>query len=73
MALALLSGCQGRLPEGMTKERLETDAKAIVDAVNARDYETVVALFSQEHALPLEEWQTAHDPPHDQLGAFAES
>ncbi|MDL2294537.1 DUF3887 domain-containing protein [Ruminococcaceae bacterium OttesenSCG-928-D13] len=71
-ALALLAGCQGRLPEGVDKDRLETDAKAIVDAVNAGDYQTVHDMFGSENNLPVEEWEARLTTVAQQLGSFEE-
>ena len=79
LLLALFAGCggDGSLPEGMEKGAVETRAKVLIDAMNERDYDEMVALFTDGESLGItpptaEEWAESVDPILDALGEFKE-
>lgn len=73
---ALLAGCGGSaLPDGMNAADVETAAKTVLDAANARDYETLVDLYTDGesigHTPPTAEgWAASLDLIFDALGDF---
>lgn len=68
----VLAGCGGKkLPDGMKEEDLETNAKAIITAVNAKEYDVIVSLYSPA-GPSAEAWQQQLEPLYEQLGAFKE-
>ena len=79
-ALTLLAGCGGgQLPDGMDPAAAEALAKEIVNAMNARDFEQLVALYTggtaQGIAPPTaQEWEASANQIEEQLqlGDFAE-
>lgn len=76
LLLAVLAGCgggsRGGLPEGMDQEELESRSIEFIDTANAQDYDRMVELFSAEHSLSAEDWETALAPVWKKTGAFKE-
>lgn len=72
LALCLLAGCGGqksKLPDGMEATTVDTDAQAFVDAVNAQDWDGVVALYASETPA-ADEWEASLAPVLQALGEF---
>lgn len=69
LAVLMLAGCGGSAPAGMDTNRLETEARALVDVVNAREYRQLTQLFTAEK-ITAEAWAESLDPYLDEFGDF---
>lgn len=69
LAVLLLAGCGGSAPSGMDTSRLEQDAKALMDVVNAREYSQLSRLFTGS-TITADAWAESLDPYLDEFGAF---
>ncbi len=75
VSLFALSACgQKPLPEGLSQEGIEAQAKEALDALNAQDYAKLTGLYAEELQanIPAESWAETFDPLFDTLGPFEE-
>lgn len=75
LGIFALYGCgQKPLPEGMTEDGVKASATEVLDALHARDYETVFSMSTgtMQSGMPPEVWAETFDPIFEDTGPFTE-